>query len=102
MFIRLRGRSQRHRGDADAPDPIKDVTAELKSWHDADPDATGRQLLERLQAIYPNRHPHGLLRTVQRRLKIRRADKARALVFGIQAFNTTAAERTPIPHSISP
>lgn len=84
------------------PDPLKDVTAELKCWHDADPDATGRQLLERLQAMYPDRHADGLLRTVQRRLKIWRAGKARALVFGGQAFNTTAAERTPIPHSNSP
>jgi hypothetical protein len=84
------------------PDPLKDVTAELKCWHDADPDATGRQLLERLQATHPDCHPDGLLRTVQRRLKIWRADKARALVFGVHAFDTTAADRTPLSHSISP
>jgi hypothetical protein len=64
------------------PDPIKDVTATLKAWHEADPGATGRQLLERLQATYPGRHPDGLLRTVQRRLKIWRVEQARALVFG--------------------
>ena len=46
------------------------TTAELRCWHDANPDATGRQLLERLQATYPGRHPDGLLRTVQRRAGI--------------------------------
>lgn len=81
------------------PDPLKDVTEELKSWHDADPDATGRQLLERLQAAYPGRHPDGLLRTVQRRLKIWRAGKARALVFGARAFDTTSTERMPSERS---
>jgi hypothetical protein len=67
------------------PDPIKEVTATLKAWHETDPGATGRQLLERLQATYPGRHPDGLLRTVQRRLKIWRAEQARALVFGAPA-----------------
>jgi len=72
------------------PDPLKDVTEDLKSWHEADPGATGRQLLERLQATYPDRHPDGLLRTVQRRLKIWRAAQARALVFCAPAIGATA------------
>jgi hypothetical protein len=64
------------------PDPLKDVTAELKAWFDADPSASGREFLEKLQAAYPGGYPTGLLRTVQRRLKIWRAEYARALVFG--------------------
>lgn len=93
------------------PDPIKDVTATLKSWHEADPGATGRQLLERLQATYPGRHPDGVLRTVQRRLKIWRAGQARALVFGAiattqevgDAGNLGASLQTsPIPLPIRP
>jgi hypothetical protein len=39
-------------------------------------------MLGRLQQIYPGRYPDGLLRTVQRRLKIWRSEMARALVFG--------------------
>jgi|GEM_PF-2963600 len=33
-------------------------------------------------ATHPGTHPDGLLRTVQRRMKIRRAEIARELVFG--------------------
>ncbi|HEV8036506.1 hypothetical protein [Yoonia sp.] len=43
---------------------------------------TGRELLVRLQAAHPNDYPDALIRTVQRRLKIWRADMARTLVFG--------------------
>jgi hypothetical protein len=58
------------------------VTDELRAWFDADPVSTGRQLLERLQETYPGRYPDGLVRTVQRRLKIWRSEMAHALVFG--------------------
>jgi hypothetical protein len=64
------------------PDPLAAVTDELRSWFEADPASTGRQLLDRLQAEYPHRYPDGLVRTVQRRLKIWRSELAHALVFG--------------------
>jgi hypothetical protein len=64
------------------PDPLAAVTDELHAWFDADPTSTGRQLLERLQETYPGCYPDGLVRTVQRRLKIWRSVMARALVFG--------------------
>jgi hypothetical protein len=64
------------------PDPLVAVTEELRAWFDADRTSTGSQLLERLQETYPGRYPDGLLRTVQRRLKIWRREIARALVFG--------------------
>ncbi len=41
-----------------------------------------RSALSKLQATHPGTHPDGLLRTVQRRLKIWRAEIARELVFG--------------------
>jgi hypothetical protein len=62
------------------PDPLKDVTAELETWFQADPGITGRQLLEKLQAALPDAYPDKLLRTVQRRLKVWRRESARALV----------------------
>jgi hypothetical protein len=64
------------------PDPLVAVTEELRTWFDADPTSTGGQLLDRLQETYPGRYPDGLLRTVQRRLKIWRREIAHALVFG--------------------
>jgi hypothetical protein len=64
------------------PDPLATVTEEMRAWFDADPALSGRQLLSRLQQIYPGRYPDGLVRTVQRRLKIWRSKMARALVFG--------------------
>jgi hypothetical protein len=39
-------------------------------------------LLERLQAEYPDSYPTGLLRTLQRRLKIWRSEIAHTMVFG--------------------
>ena len=52
------------------PDPLAAVTVELRAWFNADPASTGRQLLERLQETHPGSYPDGLVRTVQRRLKI--------------------------------
>jgi hypothetical protein len=64
------------------PDPLAQVTAQLRAWFDADPSRTGRELLERLQGEHPGCYPDHLLRTVQRRLKVWRGEMARALVFG--------------------
>ena len=64
------------------PDPLVAVTGQLRSWFEADPSRTGRELLERLQGEYPDCYPAGLLRTLQRRLKVWRGEMAQALVFG--------------------
>jgi hypothetical protein len=64
------------------PDPLAAVTDDLRSWFEADPSLSGRQLLERLQAEHPGEYPDGLVRTVQRRLKNWRSALAHALVFG--------------------
>lgn len=83
------------------PDPLAAVTDELRAWFDADPTSTGRQLLERLQEAYPGSYPDGLVRTVQRRLKIWRSEMAHALVFGrrdqglLSETSAGRAARTP-------
>ena len=64
------------------PDPLVTVTDRLKEWFDAEPWRTGRELLDKLQVEYPGRFPDSLLRTVQRRLKIWRAEHAHRMVFG--------------------
>ncbi len=63
------------------PDPLVDVTEQLKRWFEEEPWRTGRELLEKLQVDQPGAYPEALLRTVQRRLKIWRSEQARALVF---------------------
>ncbi len=52
------------------PDPLAEVTHDLRTWFDGDRAQTGRDLLSKLQATHPGTHPDGLLRTVQRRLNI--------------------------------
>jgi hypothetical protein len=66
------------------------VTDELRAWFEADPSRTGGELLMWLQA-YPGRYPDGLLRTVQRRLKVWRGEIASALVFGASQRPASAA-----------
>jgi hypothetical protein len=64
------------------PDPLLAVTIELEEWFEAEPWRTSREFLERLQVKYPGVYPDGLIRTVQRRMKIWRSAQANALVFG--------------------
>ena len=65
------------------PDPFAQVTGQLRSWFEAEPWRTGRELLERLQTEYPDAYADHLLRTLQRRLKIWRGEMAHTLVFGL-------------------
>ncbi len=64
------------------PDPLAAVVSEIRNWFDAEPWRSGRELLERLQEVYPGAYPDGLLRTLQRRLKAWRSEMARKMVFG--------------------
>jgi hypothetical protein len=67
------------------PDPFASVTADLKTWFEAEPWRTAPELLERLQEQHPGAYSDQLLRTLQRRVKIWRRDRANELVFGIAA-----------------
>ena len=71
----------RHKRERRRPDPLIEVTGQLKRWFEEEPWRSGRELLDRLQAEQPGDYPDGLLRTVQRRLKIWRSEQAHALVF---------------------
>ena len=73
------------------PDPLVAVTAQLHGWFEAEPWQTARELLDRLQEEQPGAYAIGVLRTLQRRLKIWRRDKAHELVFG-----ATPAEAEPV------
>jgi hypothetical protein len=64
------------------PDPLVAVTTELRNWFEAEPWRTARQLLEKLQENQPGVYPEKLLRTLQRRVKVWRRERANDLVFG--------------------
>lgn len=63
------------------PDPFQGVWTEVLGWLQAEPDATAKALLHRLQEKYPRRNPPGQLRTLQRRVKDWRTMMARELVY---------------------
>ena len=76
------------------PDPLVAVTTELRTWFEAEPWRTARQLLEKLQENRPGAYPEKLLRTLQRRVKVWRRERANDLVFGAGSragLNTGAA-----------
>jgi hypothetical protein len=64
------------------PDPLVEVTTELRAWFEVEPWRTARQLLEKLQENRPGVYPEKLLRTLQRRVKVWRRERANDLVFG--------------------
>ncbi|GAC1534978.1 MAG: hypothetical protein NVS2B4_15400 [Ramlibacter sp.] len=81
------------------PDPLVTVTAQLHDRFEAEPWRTARELLERLQDEQPGTYAVGLLRTLQRRLKVWRRDKAHELVFGA---TPPGVEPAPAPlHSVT-
>jgi hypothetical protein len=73
------GRFRRTRAD-----PFEGAWPQLRAWFDAEPDRTARELLGRLGAQQGSGPGEAQPRTLQRRLKIWRAEKARELVFGRQ------------------
>ena len=76
------------------PDPLVEVTDLMKRWFEDEPWRSGRELLEKLQAETPGDYPEGLLRTVQRRVKIWRSEQACALVFTHSSAAPKAAGET--------
>ena len=76
------------------PDPLVAVTADLRSWFAQEPWRTGREVLDRLQAERPGEYSDALLRTLQRRLKVWRSERARELIFGIAEKSATATKGT--------
>jgi hypothetical protein len=89
-----------HRSVAPSPrhcrthkDPFESVWPEILLWLQADPEATAKSLLARLQQAYPDQFPDGQLRTLQRRIRDWRRVMARTLV---NACMTRAASPKPV------
>lgn len=75
-------------------DPFEEVWPEILLWLQADPDATAKSLMDRLQQAYPGRYPEGQLRTMQRRVRDWRHVMARPLVHA--CVNRNGAAERPI------
>jgi hypothetical protein len=80
------------------PDPFVAVTAMVREWFEAEPWRTSRELFERLQTERPGVFPDGQLRTLQRRMKEWRRERAREMVFGAAVVEETLAEASPQPN----
>jgi len=73
-------------------DPFETTWPLLRQWFDAEPERTGRELFERLQAEHPGVYPDGQLRTFQRRLKGWRRETVRRMIFGTTAADPDGTE----------
>ena len=62
-------------------DPFEGVWGEVLVWLQAEPDATGKALMARLQSEHPDRFTRAQLRTMQRRVKDWRGIMAKKLVY---------------------
>ena len=78
---------------ASAGDPLVKVTEQLRAWFEAEPWSSSSRLLEKLQAAYSVEYPDILLRTLQRRVKGWRREKATAMVFGALPDSVTVGLR---------
>ena len=76
-------------------DPFEKVWIEILRWLQNEPEATAKQLFQRLQILHPGVF-NGQLRTLQRRVKDWRAVMAKQLVFGALRDDDGSAEITPI------
>ena len=72
------------------------VAPTVCGWLESDPDATGKDLFERLQGKYPSVFPDGQLRTLQRRLKEWRNRMAHRLAFGVTSTMTDELIAAPL------
>jgi hypothetical protein len=80
-------------------DPFETTWPLLRQWFDAEPERTGRELFERLQAEHPGVYPDGQLRTFQRRLKGWRREAARRLVFATPTMEPGFGTGAVVPYA---
>ena len=62
-------------------DPFESVWPEMLGWLQLEPDATAKDLFERLREKYPDDYSSGQLRTLQRRVQGWRRAMARELIY---------------------
>jgi hypothetical protein len=73
-------------------DPFEATWPLVRQWLEAEPHATGKDLLRRIQAELPEQQmTMAHLRTLQRRIKAWRNDRASRVVASVMAFHSTGA-----------
>ncbi|MFZ2054609.1 MAG: transposase family protein [Candidatus Aminicenantales bacterium] len=77
-------------------DPFESVWPDILLWLHDKPDATAKELFERLQEEQPGRFPDVQLRTLQRRVRAWRHVMARGLVYAGLNAPDLSGEVTPI------
>jgi hypothetical protein len=80
-------------------DPFDATWPSVFAWFEENPDETAKILFRRLQTEHPGVFPDNQLRTLQRRVRLWRMQRARQLVFGIQD-GATAAGLTSLTHAL--
>ena len=76
-------------------DPFEGVWGEVLVWLQAEPDATGKALIARLQSEYPDRFTEAQLQTMQRRVKEWRGIMAKELIHAGTAAASTEPDGLP-------
>lgn len=82
------------------PDPFETTWPTVFAWLEESPEQTAKALFQRLQSERPNLFPNHQLRTLQRRVRQWRMQRARRLVFGIDNGVTAAAGLTSLTHAL--
>jgi len=81
------------------PDPFETVWPTMLSWLEERPDQTTTMLFARLQSEHPGQFDRAQLRTLQRRTRQWRLQRARTLVFGIHS-GAVAAGLEALSHAL--
>ena len=76
-------------------DPFEGVWSDVLVWLQAEPDATGKALMARLQSEHPDRFTDAQLRTLQRRVKDWQGIMAKNLVYA--SSTASSAEPAGLP-----
>lgn len=77
-------------------DPFEEVWSDILLWLHDQPDATAKELFQRLQKERPGGFPDSQLRTLQRRVRTWRNVMARGLVYsGVDSFLSPADGKAP-------
>ena len=81
------------------PDPFETTWPLVFEWLEANPEETAKALFRRLQRDQPGVFPDNQLRTLQRRVRQWRMQRARQLVFGVHN-GATAAGLESLSHAL--
>lgn len=87
------------------PDPFADTWPKIQQWLETEPGVSAQQLQKRLTEMMPELYSGAQLRTLQRRVKAWRTNRARELVtrtLGADAVEAAAATRRQPPPQNNP